>query len=386
MLSKEDLSQLMATEASPAVSIFMPTHTAGPEIQQDPVRLRNLINVASDRLRQQGCGTNEVTALMKPVDDLLMDNDFWRHQQEGLAIFTAPGFFRCDRLPLQFDEEEVIVGRKFHITPLLPLLDEDVDFHLLTVSANRAKLFRCNRAGLTPIEDVGLPQGVGEVYGETDYENIRHAGGTGRPRTPYQGDTGTQNIGESPEDYRKEQFVEYLKRVSAAVEQCLAGGQSPLILAAHPEVRGHFRQQYRQSNLLDETIDTNPDALPPAELHQRALAIVAPLLTRRRDDALEHFNALAGDGNQRAATKVEDIVKAARYGRVDTLFLAHHQHLWGRFDEQADKVVAHGQPVEDDEDLLDYAACQTLMQGGHVTLLDKGAIPRGGLMAAILRY
>jgi hypothetical protein len=50
------------------------------------------------------------------------------------------------------------------------------------------------------------------------------------------------------------------------------------------------------------------------------------------------------------------------------------------------KLAAHGSATEDDEDLLDYAAGQTILQGGRVELLAKEQLPRNGLMAAILRY
>ena len=88
----------------------------------------------------------------------------------------------------------------------------------------------------------------------------------------------------------------------------------------------------------------------------------------------------------KATTKPEEIVKAARYARVDTLFLTGDHHLWGSFDESADRVVAHGSAADGDIDLLDFAALMTLRQGGSVTLVAREALPPPGLSAAILRY
>ena len=58
----------------------------------------------------------------------------------------------------------------------------------------------------------------------------------------------------------------------------------------------------------------------------------------------------------------------------------------GHFAVQQDRVVAHGNPVEGDDDLLDYAALMTLRQGGNVTLLEREQLPPTGPAAAILRY
>jgi hypothetical protein len=45
-----------------------------------------------------------------------------------------------------------------------------------------------------------------------------------------------------------------------------------------------------------------------------------------------------------------------------------------------------GEPTGEDDDLLDYAAGQTILQGGRVEFIPREQVPRDGLMAAILRY
>ena len=41
MISRSDLDELVAMDARPAVSIYLPTHVAGREIRKDPIRLKN---------------------------------------------------------------------------------------------------------------------------------------------------------------------------------------------------------------------------------------------------------------------------------------------------------------------------------------------------------
>jgi hypothetical protein len=157
-------------------------------------------------------------------------------------------------------------------------------------------------------------------------------------------------------------------------------------VAAEPESRGHFKAMAERLKVAMEALDLNPEAVDEAELHGLAWEAVRPHFAGRRQEALDQINALIGSGSSKATLKPEEIVKSARYGRVDTLFVAAGEHLWGRFDEAHDQVVAHGSAAGDDEDLIDYAAAKTLLQGGRVELLPKGELPRNGLMAAILRY
>jgi hypothetical protein len=79
-------------------------------------------------------------------------------------------------------------------------------------------------------------------------------------------------------------------------------------------------------------------------------------------------------------------VRAARFARVDKLLIAEGEHVWGRFDADADKVQAHGSPGPDDVDLLDEAAGFARQQGGEVYIVPKDELPLGALAGAVLRY
>lgn len=390
MFTKDDLSALTTADASPAVSIFLPTHVAGREIRQDPIRLKNLLGEAEERLLALGLRRPEAEEILAPGAALAGDEEFWRHQQHGLAVFLAPGTFHEYRVPVELPEE-VIVGPQFHVRPLLPLLSGEGVFLLLTVSAARVRLFEGARFGLAEVDvkDAGLPQSVLDVSGETDYENTRHASPVARPRADVfpGGLPKTYNFGETPEELRKAELIEFLRRVATGIEAYLGSQHTPLVLAAHPEIQGNFRAvAARLENLLADGITENPDALDEADLHARAYALVEPLFLAPREQALARFNTLFGEASPRVTTRAEEIVKAARFSRVDTLLLSPDGHLWGRYDAAADKVEAHGSPKPGDVDLLDDAAVQTLLQGGQIHVLPKEQLRPGALMQAILRY
>ena len=51
MFSRTDLEELVMMEVQPAISIYLPTHVAGREVRQDPIRLKNLLSAAAERLK-----------------------------------------------------------------------------------------------------------------------------------------------------------------------------------------------------------------------------------------------------------------------------------------------------------------------------------------------
>ena len=378
MFSRRDLDELVAIEAAPAVSVYLPTHRAGREIRQDPTRLKNLLSAAAEKLAAS-LRKPKIDALLAPAEALVGDDDFWRHQEDGLAIFLAPGFHRVHKLPIPVSEE-LVVGDHFCIRPLLALLEDAGAFWLLTISAKRTRVYRASRWSFSEAPEINLPQGVGEIRGMTDYQETEYAAPVGRRGTLAH----AQSFGEAPEELRKSELIEFLRRIAAAFDSHLKRDPAPVILAAHPEIQGHFREIAGWKEISPSGISENPDGLSEDELHRRAYALVEPKVAEARAAALDRLNALLPAG--KATTKPEEIVKGARYARVDTLFLPGGEHLWGRFDENEDRVIAHGSAADGDIDLLDYAALMTLRHGGSVSLVERSALPPPGLSAAILRY
>src|SRR5947207_2267843 len=384
MLFRNDLDELLAYDQYPAVSVYLPTHSAGREVRQDAIRLRNLLSDAAKRLGAAGKRAPEVEALLQPARKLVDDEEFWRYQEQGLAVFIGAGFDRVHKLPIAVPEE-LAIANHFCIKPLLPLLDPVGSFWVLTLSAGRTRLYQGSHWTFAEVTGLDLPQGLAEIWGETEYQEAHKATPMGRPQRGPAGLSKAQALGEAPEELHKTQLIELLRRIAAAVEPIIKRQPAPVILAAEPKIHGHFRELAKWKELLPEGILEFPDAMPAEELHRKACAVFAPLEEQTRADALSRLQSLLGNGGK-ATTRTEEIVKAARYGRVNRLFLCDGQPLWGFFDERGDRVVAHREPAEGDDDLLDYAALMTLRQGGNVTLVDRTQLPPAGPAAAILRY
>lgn len=382
MFQRKDLDELLAGARAPAISLYLPTCIAGREVRQNPIRLKNLVARAAQQLRAEG-RRSAADELLAPAAALVEDAEFWRRQEKGLAVFIGPGFSRTHRLPIEVAEETVI-GPEFHIKPLLPLLDDAGPFWLLTITAGRTRLFRGSRWKFAEIAVPDLPQGIAAIGRITQYQETHSAAPTGRHAGAL---AKAQPLGDAPAELRKTELIELLRRIASAIEAPIAANPAILLLAAPPEVRGHFREIARSKYIQPEGIDENPDALRPEELHRRAYALLAAKSEAGRQGALNRFNTLLGSGDGRATIRPSEIVQASSEGRVDTLFVTGDEHLWGCFDASGGRVVvAHGSAAPGDIDLLDQAAVLTLRQGGNVAAVDAACLPQHANVAAILRY
>jgi len=258
MFVRNDLDELVGCDKRPAVSIYMPSHSAGREVRQDAIRLRNLLSIAAKRLAAEH-RPPEIAELLDPARQLVDDEEFWRYQACGLGVFLAPGFHRVHKLPVEV-AEELFIGAHFCIRPLLPLTDSAGRFWVLTVSAGRTRLYQGTRWGFDEFPGIELPQGIQEIYDETVFQETHKASPVGRPQRGAAGLSKAQALGDAPEELRKTQLLELLHRIAKAVEPVIKSQPAPVMLVAHPEIQGNFRDIANWKELLPEGIQENPDA------------------------------------------------------------------------------------------------------------------------------
>jgi hypothetical protein len=76
----------------------------------------------------------------------------------------------------------------------------------------------------------------------------------------------------------------------------------------------------------------------------------------------------------------------AYHGMVDTLFVDGTIEIWGKIDPDVQEVQIHDQHEAKDQDILDFAAVHTVLNGGTVHVLERSRMPEGRPLAALFRY
>ena len=380
LLTLDELKALVRRDVGPCVSIFMPTHRAGFETRQDQIRFRNMLREAEEGLRALGLRSPQVRGLLKPARRLLTDPAFWRHQSDGLAVFAGENLFRYYRLPLDFTEL-VVVSERCHIRPLLPLFIGDGHFFILALSQNQIRLLEGTRHRADEIELEGVPTSLVEALGEGSEKQLQFHTRTGAPGA---GERPAAFHGHDPADEAKERILRYFRQVNDGLGQVLRNERAPLVLAGVNYLLPLYREANTYAHLLEQGITGNPEALTPAELHGRAWEIVQPYFLEAEQATRARYQALAGTG--RTSTNVQEVLPAAYHGRVEVLFVALGIQHWGRFVPETNTVHLSAERTPGDEDLLDLAAIQTILNGGTVYAVEPENVPDGAPLAAIFRF
>jgi hypothetical protein len=70
-VTQDDIRDLLATRSAPAVSIYQPSHRAGPEAEQNILRYKNLLSDAEAKLAEHGVSNSDKDGILKPARALL---------------------------------------------------------------------------------------------------------------------------------------------------------------------------------------------------------------------------------------------------------------------------------------------------------------------------
>lgn len=373
----DEIKELASERPDAAVSIYVPTVTGGAETRQNPIRYRNLLDSAAHRLDNGKLAPEGARRALEAGRQVADDEDFWRHRDEGVALFlTADGARHC-RLPEE-PSERVVVSDRFHLKPLLKAAEWGRCF-VLALSRNSVRLFMFD-GGQTRELDLGdTPGSLQEALWLDDPERSvqQH---TTTPRAE-----GREAIhhghGGTPGENEVRNLQRFCGAVARGVSRALDGADDPLVLACDVSIDPVYRAADSYPRLLDEGIPGTPDRLSADELRNAAYPLVADRRARERRRIADDWNP----SDTATSSDLEQVLERAWEGRVGLMFACADREQWGRFDpdRRAVKEPAEEAPIDD---LVDVAAAEALRHGADVYTVDADEMPvDDALVAARLR-
>jgi hypothetical protein len=387
VLSKEDLAELTGLEAENSISIFIPAHSSGVEVNNlhDAIVLKNNLQSARKILLENGLQQRTVDNTLKEAFALVDDREFWNTQSEGLAVFISDSFFKVIKTPFKL-KEKVYVNSTFYILPLLPMMSENEHFYLLLLSKKDANIYRGDAFGMELLDVEGLPNGMDDVihFEEKESRQLMRRAGGGAGRDAVNGGGSYHGHGSGLAD-EPEYISQYLKEVDQTLwTELLANEKAPLILAGTEGIIGQYRGISKYKNVVESMLSGNFDHEEKNAIYQKVKEIAAPVFEENTKKALKFY--YENSTKELTSSILEDVIPASYYSQISDLFVVKDEHIWGTFDEASNALEIHEEPEPGDTCLINRAVVKTIQNGGSVHVMERDKMPADSKLAAFMRF
>jgi hypothetical protein len=365
---------LIADQSEICVTIYQDTHKMNSEAQQDPVRFKNQLKEAGEKMLAAGMDKQKTDELLEKAKAKTSGHKFWNYQDEGLALFISENTLELLQLPHKTGNK-VRVEQEFYIRPLLPLVHLDTEYYVLSLSKAEIHLYKTDGYYAEEMELNDIPESY-EEFRQFDVEE-KHLGST----SDNTGTHVTHGRGAASEDeYRHEK--EFLKQVENGVTTFMRTKEEPMIIAGLKDITSEYKSINHYHQTWEDVIEIRPADLREQELIEKSREMMHAHMNEQQNDQIDSYADYAG------GEKFEDdltlIAKAAVRGQVEALFLNKGASHNGIHPEQME------QGEEDQNKLLseieNTTAVTVLKNGGTVWDLNPSKIPANKTVAAVLRY
>lgn len=371
---REKAQELLSQQQPVSLSILLPVHRAGQDTLQNPIRFKNLLRQAEQKLTASGLDSAATHDLLAPLEARLPDFEFWQHQHEGLAVYRTAHFVDWVLTPWALPEL-TIVGPHFHTRPLLSAASPENGFFVLSLTKNGVHLHHCGNGvvhNVTPAE-VKTAFHTAEPDWSNATSQMHSAGSSAIVHGP-------GSVSDAERTYLEQSF----RRVDRVLAPLIHHSGAPVILAGVEWNQGVFRSITTfPAALLAQSLG-NIEQSSPSEVWQAAWPLAEAHFERLEQQSLNRFHER--DGHGLTSTNLNQILAAGADGRVADLFLPLGRHIWGAFDPATRHLQLHPEQLPQSEDLLNVAALQGLTHGVHIHAIPAANMPAGNSIAAIFRY
>ncbi len=382
ILDKKDFMELSEIHQPACISIFISTHRAGEAVlnDQDRITFKNQVRAVKEELELRDYSPRQIENRIAPLQQLIEDDAFWRHQSDGLAVFAAEDFIRYFTLPIRFGSFHHL-SDGFYLKPLVPMFTGDGRFFILALSLEGVDFYEGTRHSITEVRvnDLTPANLKGVVGADFDPSFLQF-----RSQQEGHGQASFHGHGSWQED-RKDEILQYMRAINDGLNKMLHDEDAPMLLAGQDFEVALYRKANTYNLLQEPYISGNPADMDNLLLHEKAWELIRPYFDRTRKEKM----ALFGEVSQtsRVQVRIEKVVPAALEGRVDTLFLENRSDIFGLYDPASRSVTVSEEHDAPHISLLNLVAIQTIRQGGTVYLLEPEDMPyKGAKVNALLRY
>lgn len=370
----QDLQFLQAFHQYPSISILIRTHRDMPEREKDPIKVKNAVDEAKERLLKE-YSEREMKSLFERLDNVAKSLDY-KHMLDGLAIFVNEDWDGVYRLPFPI-EDRVHIDNGFTTRDITRTLNRIPRYWVLALGAKPTRLY----------------YGVGDTLTEATEPEVDHMGEL-KDGFPYEYTGANRDSvimavdkGHRDSDYKDDHISNFFRKVDELLHRFISVDPLPLILVGEERNVSFFKHVTDHSKYIAGVVSGEYNREPKHKLASRVWEDVQEYLEKQRENKLNEFHEAIGTGSHTFG--LNNIWWTARQGRVKDLLVEEGYAVPGVVnpDNPDDLIVYedHETPGISD-DLVDILVEKVIEKGGAVTFVKKGALHDYDHIAAILRY
>lgn len=361
-MNRHDIQLLQRFRGYPALTITLPTHRTAPDNRQDPIRLRNLVTQAVERLSQE-FSRRELEPLLTRLEKLVQDIDY-RHALDGLAVFANRDFGRAFALPFEL-KERVMIDEGFAVRDLIYALNRTPRYWVLVLGEKPTRLFEGARDSLVEVTEEGFP--------------LIHTGPGGEAALP-------GGFGIRKSAYRDERHRQFFRQVDSALRPFLLDDPLPLAVVGVDRFLAFFKEVSAHNAHVITTLTGSHSKTSLPKLSALVWPLVKANLAEARRQVMGELEQAIGA--RKFASTIGETWRLAQEGRGQLLIVEENFHFPARLDASG----FHLEPaeVEAGPDVLDDAVDElikvVLDKEGRVVFVEDGLLAEHQRIALILRY
>jgi hypothetical protein len=358
MITRQELNELQSLVKVPALSILLPTHRAFPENKQDPIRVKNLVDEAKERLAAE-FSQRDLEPLLQRLDALVDEIDY-PHTLDGMALYVSHDFAKRYDLPFTVPAR-VVIDQTFATRDLLYGMHREQRYWVLLLSQASTRLLAGTAETLEEVKDPHFPMAM--------------TGPGGTAPLPYDADS----------SYLDDRHRRFFQDVDRAYTPYAKGESLPLVVGGVDRQVSFFQEVSEYTSAIAGTLSGNFDKATLAELTPQVWPLMQSVRDTNRANALEALAAAIGA--QKVVSTIEEVWRLANDGRGKLLLVEKNYHVPAVMTEGGNlQVVDQVGGTEVMDDAVDEIIEAVLAKGGDVVFMEDESLTAQHHIALLLRY
>lgn len=358
MITRQDLNHLQSFIKIPALSILLQTHRSFPDNKQDPVRVKNLVDEAKERLAAE-FSQRDLEPLLQRLDALVSTIDY-PYTLDGLALYVSHHFAKLYYLPFSVPDR-VVIDQTFATRDLVYGMHRQQRYWVLLLSQASTRLLAGTGETLEEVKDGTFP--------------LQMTGPGATAPLPYSADS----------SYLDDRHRRFFQQVDSLFAKYVKDESLPLVVGGVDRQASFFQEVSQHTAMIAGTLSGNFDKATLAELTPSVWEIIQSVREKYQTTALgELEDAL---GAQKVVSTVEEVWRLANDGRGKLLLVEKNYHVPAVITEGGNlQLVDQVGGTEVMDDAVDEIIEAVLAKGGDVVFVDDGSLATHHHIALILRY